>query len=141
MLAKVRTRAAERDAVEDAAQATLRRLQVRRTVSVVLTGDAEIRKLNRRYRRRDKTTDVLSFTGTAGYAGDVLISLPEARREARRRSVSIPDELRLLAVHGVLHCLGFDHERPADAKKMLPLQAKILDELRITNNGDVNHTS
>lgn len=105
-------------------------------VTVIFTGDAEMRRLNRRFRRRDKTTDVLSFPvgqafpgPRADSIGDIVISLVEARRESRRRGVSLRDELRLLVVHGVLHCLGYDHETVRDARRMFALQARILVKL------------
>lgn len=123
-----------------AARATLRAVRRQGRLTIALVGDREMQAMNAKYRRRRRTTDVLSFPGADGrtfpappgqaHLGDVMISLPEARRRARQQGIMISDELRLLAVHGVLHCLGYDHERPADANKMLPLQEKILKTLR-----------
>ena len=119
--------------------ATLRAVHAQGSVTLIFTGDREQQILNTRYRRRRRTTDVLSFPGTDGkrfvavgepqHIGDVVISVPEARREARRKGITLAAETMMLVVHGVLHCLGFDHERPADSKKMLPLQRKILRQL------------
>lgn len=85
------------------------------TVAVLLTGDAEIRQLNRRFRHKDKATDVLSFpagdgAGRARLAGDLAISVETAAREAERRGHALDVELRVLLLHGLLHLAGYDHE-------------------------------
>ena len=95
-------------------------------VAVRLIGDAEMARLNETYRKKKGTTDVLSFpavkTGKAGglarqvkrsagkYLGDIAIAPAVARRNARTLGRSLPDELRVLILHGVLHLLGYDHE-------------------------------
>jgi probable rRNA maturation factor len=81
-------------------------------VALVLTGDAQLRELNVRYRGKDKPTDVLSFPGEGGELGlgDIVISVPTAARNARAYGRSLPQELDVLALHGFLHVLGFDHE-------------------------------
>lgn len=77
-----------------------------------LVSDREMRRLNRDYRQRDRPTDVLSFPGEAGegHLGDVVVAIPTARRQAAERRHPLGREVRLLALHGVLHCLGHDHE-------------------------------
>jgi probable rRNA maturation factor len=85
------------------------------SVSVLLTGDAEIQRLNREFRGKNKPTDVLSFPSGNGFtrarvAGDLAISVETAAREAERRGHSLELELRVLLLHGVLHLAGFDHE-------------------------------
>lgn len=88
-------------------------------LSILLTGDEEMTELNRTFRRRNRTTDVLAFSqleGDRGHLhrevlGDVVISLPTARRQARERKHSLLDELIILLVHGTLHLLGHEHER------------------------------
>lgn len=85
------------------------------TVSVLLTGDVEIRRLNREFRGKDKATDVLSFpagdgTGRTRLAGDLAISMETAAREAERRGHTLDVELRVLLLHGLLHLAGYDHE-------------------------------
>ena len=79
-----------------------------------LTSDAEVRRLNRRFRGKDKSTDVLSFPGETtadGYhVGDIVISVPTARRQAAEAGHSVERELKVLLLHGLLHCLGYDHE-------------------------------
>jgi probable rRNA maturation factor len=79
---------------------------------LVFTGDAAIRTLNARYRHKDVATDVLSFAGEGGEEGlgDVVISIPAAARNARRLGRSLDSEIEVLALHGLLHVLGYDHE-------------------------------
>jgi probable rRNA maturation factor len=88
---------------------------VRGEINVLLTGNREIRSLNRRYRGQDKATDVLSFPADggagAGFAGDIAISAEEAARSARRYGHSPVEEVKILLLHGVLHLAGYDHER------------------------------
>lgn len=81
---------------------------------VRFVSDREMRQLNRVYRHQDATTDVLSFPGERTpdglHLGDVLISVPTARRQAKSHEHSIGRELKVLILHGLLHCLGYDHE-------------------------------
>jgi probable rRNA maturation factor len=93
-------------------EAAGRKLRATGEVSVVLAGDGLLRRLNRDYRGRDRTTDVLSFPGPGGEEGlgDVVISVPTASRNARRQGHGVHRELDILALHGFLHLLGYDHE-------------------------------
>jgi probable rRNA maturation factor len=101
------------------AQAAVR---LRGQVSVLLASDETIRSLNRRFRGKNKATDVLSFpadTGTPGpeeIAGDLAISVPTARRQAAEQDHSLSTEIKVLLLHGLLHLAGYDHE--ADAGQM-----------------------
>ena len=83
-------------------------------VGVRFVDDQEMAEVNERFRKRRKTTDVLSFPGEVpaleGYVGDIVISVPTARRQAEERGHSVEHEIYLLMLHGVLHCLGWDHE-------------------------------
>jgi probable rRNA maturation factor len=83
-------------------------------VTVLLTTDAAIRKLNRQFRGKNKPTDVLSFPaeglGAEGYAGDLAISVPTARKQAVQQSHSLSTEVKVLILHGLLHLAGYDHE-------------------------------
>ncbi len=91
-----------------------RRLTSGRSFQCLLTGDAELRQLNRRFLAKNKTTDVLSFpAGLAGSGslGDIAVSVDRARAQARDFGHRVGDELRILMLHGVLHLLGMDHER------------------------------
>ena len=79
--------------------------------SVALVSDGRIAALNRRYRGQPQATDVLSFAAAGnGYLGDVVISAPTARRQARRYRHSFAEEVKLLMLHGLLHLMGYDHE-------------------------------
>jgi probable rRNA maturation factor len=90
-------------------------------VSVLLTGDEEIRRLNRDFRHKDKSTDVLSFPAAEGIgrqrlAGDLAVSVDTASREAAARGHELVIELETLLLHGALHLAGYDHE--ADSGEM-----------------------
>jgi probable rRNA maturation factor len=95
-------------------------------LSLLLVSDAVMRRLNREWRGKDHPTDVLSFaqaegTGGAppGLLGDVVISVDTARRQAAARAASLGSELDRLLIHGVLHLLGYDHDRsPTEARRM-----------------------
>lgn len=78
----------------------------------LISGDAELRRLNRKFRRKDTATDVLSFpSGAAGrFLGEVAISFEHARQQAAERKHGLEDEIRILMLHGVLHLMGMDHE-------------------------------
>ena len=90
-----------------------------RAFSVCLVSDRAIRGYNRRFRGQDCPTDVLSFPdGERGRAGDVVISAETARRQARRLGHGTETEIRILALHGLLHLLGLDHESPRDRGRM-----------------------
>jgi rRNA maturation RNase YbeY len=101
-------------------------------LSLALVGDAEIRKLNARYRGKDYATDVLSFpAGNESSApvhllGDVVISLDKTRAQAKERGRSVDEELAILLIHGIIHLLGYDHERSArDARIMAGVERRI----------------
>lgn len=83
--------------------------------TVRLTGDPEIAALNASYRGREGATDVLSFEGEqtpeGRHLGDVVISVPTAARQGQAEGHGLACELRVLALHGLLHCLGYDHDR------------------------------
>lgn len=92
-------------------------------VQLGFVSDEEIRALNRDFRRRDRATDVLSFSalegeplpGTEHFLGDIVVSLDTARRQAAEHGHSFDDEVAILVVHGLLHLLGYDHEDGPDA--------------------------
>jgi len=98
----------------------LKKEEAKGKINIILTGDREIRKLNKKYRKKDKPTDVLAFPmGEDGEIGDIAISRETTRRNAKRFGVTYNDELRRLVVHGVLHLLGYDHGRKmTDAEKI-----------------------
>ena len=113
----------------------------RAELSVDIVGDRRMRRLNRQYRRRDETTDVLSFamheakgvhaSALSPLIGDVVISLPAAARDAARCHRSLDLQLVELLIHGVLHLLGYDHERSREeAARMRRKEDEILNAVR-----------
>ena len=131
--AGIRAAAVRRDAAH-----LLRLLDRDAELSIVLVDDAEMRRLNGLYRRIDRPTDVLAFAMREGggsdlhphVLGDVVISLDTAGRQAAARGVSTADEVRVLLTHGVLHLLGYDHERsPAEARRMFRKQRDLIRQL------------
>jgi probable rRNA maturation factor len=105
-------------------------------LSVALVGDQEMRPLNAKYRKKNKTTDVLSFPADpampskAALLGDVIISVEQAKRQAEERKTSLKIEMVTLLIHGILHLLGYDHERSQrQAKIMATLEQKLLSHL------------
>jgi probable rRNA maturation factor len=96
------------------------------SVAVRLTSDEELRTLNRDFAGHDSVTDVLSFGGTHGHLGDLAISWPAVVRQARDHSHAEQIELGLLAVHGLLHLLGWDHESAIQRKEMTRLTVAAL---------------
>ncbi len=88
------------------------------TVAVRLTGDRELRRLNRDYAGEDSVTDVLSFAGIGAHVGDLAISWPTAVRQSRAFAHEPQTELALLAVHGLLHLLGWDHATTSERREM-----------------------
>jgi probable rRNA maturation factor len=105
-------------------------------LSLALIGNAEMRRLNARYRSKDYPTDVLSFPvegpvgATAPLLGDVIISVEKAAQQAKERRHSLEREMELLLIHGIVHLLGYDHERSAkDARAMGRVEKRIHREL------------
>jgi probable rRNA maturation factor len=79
-------------------------------VTCLISDDTHLRELNRKFRRKDYATDVLSFPSADGAAGELAISLDRAAQQAAECGHSVEDELRILMLHGVLHLAGMDHE-------------------------------
>ena len=101
------------------------------SVAVRITGDRTLRALNRTYAGIDAVTDVLSFEGDDGHLGDIAISWPAVVRQAREFGHSADTELALLAIHGLLHLLGWDHGAPAERREMWRLTRAALARSRI----------
>jgi probable rRNA maturation factor len=100
--------------------------------TLLLADDAKLHNLNLTFRAKDKPTNVLSFpAGREDYLGDVAMAYGVTRMEAREQKKSFSDHATHLAVHGVLHLLGYDHETAKAAKIMEPLEVEILSELGI----------
>jgi len=93
-------------------------------LAIAFVDDAAMRRLNREFRRKDKTTDVLTFPGDEPtHLGDIVISLEQARRQARDEKHSLATEVRYLILHGILHSMGYDHE--TDDGEMNALERKV----------------
>jgi probable rRNA maturation factor len=110
-------------------------------LGIMLTDDAEQRTLNRSWRGKDSSTNVLSFAigdpdepappGAPMLLGDVVLAFETVAREAAEQRKPLPDHLRHLVVHGILHLLGFDHESDAEAAIMEAREIEILAELGV----------
>lgn len=102
------------------------------TISVHIIGDTKMTELNRKYRGKNKTTDVLSFPAQEGAwggkqeqdLGDIFISVAQIRRQAKIWEVSAAEEFTRMLVHGVLHILGYDHISAGEAKIMFAKQER-----------------
>ena len=81
------------------------------TIDLSFVGDKKIRELNKRFRHKDKPTDVLSFNYDGKILGDVIISRQTTRRNAKQYGATYADEVKRLVIHGTLHVLGYDHGR------------------------------
>jgi probable rRNA maturation factor len=116
-------------------------------ISLVITNQERIRELNREYRGKDRPTDVLSFSMAedkieeipAGFIvppdgqihlGEVIISYPQAVIQAGERRHSLKKEMAILIIHGVLHILGYDHEKPEMESTMQARETEILSSIR-----------
>jgi probable rRNA maturation factor len=122
--------------------------RVRGEVSVALVSDRKVRELNKRYRRKDSPTDVLSFASKPEprapspelrassleprapspeprFLGDIVIATGVAKRQARAAGHAYATELKVLALHGLLHLLGYDHERTDDRGAMARAEARL----------------
>ena len=110
-------------------------------LSLLVTGDETIHELNRTYRGIDETTDVLSFAlgvedslflpppDGVTHLGEVIISSPQAGRQAEAQKHSLRREFAMLAIHGILHLLGYDHQQPGEKQTMMTREAEILAKL------------
>ena len=101
--------------------------KVQGEVDVLISGNPRLRELNRRFRRKNKPTDVLSFPRPSG--GDIAISAQIARDNARLYGHSLADELKVLVLHGMLHLAGYDHE--TDNGRMARVEARLRTRLKL----------
>lgn len=138
--AKARVKSGE---AQRAARAVVSKLRLKTDwqVSLAIVGDQAIKDLNRKYRAKDKITDVLSFEGGKDnfnlpgqlkYLGEIIIDYPQAKRQAKKTGWPVKKEFAFLLIHGLLHLLGYDHEKSrAEEKKMEKLEKEILAKLSI----------
>lgn len=112
--------------IEDLIKGALRSEEINLPVDVILVNDDFMKKINRKYTKRRKTTDVLSFGMKEGKnmgvdypgLGDIYVSLDQAKRQAREYGISLKEEASRLVIHGLLHLLGYDHKNKTQAKIM-----------------------
>jgi probable rRNA maturation factor len=106
-------------------------------LSIVFVTDREIRNLNYLYRKKDKPTDVLSFSmregrrikGDSSILGDVVISVDRARKQAKKFGSTFKKEIFLYIIHGILHLLGYNDEKPSSRRRMQRKETEILEAL------------
>jgi probable rRNA maturation factor len=120
-------------------------------MSVLITDDRSVHKLNKEYRKIDRTTDVLSFymplsdingrednfimpPDLVTHIGEIVISFEQAERQAGEHGLTTEGEIVVLTVHGILHLLGYDHEKLKDRKKMELKEKQILSDLNLKKN-------
>jgi probable rRNA maturation factor len=134
----------EKDLIERAARFALERASAAANaeLTIVLTDDDQLRKLNRDYLGVDAPTDVLSFPASesdpetgARYLGDVLISVPRAAQQAQAAGHLLESEVQLLVVHGILHLMGHDHAEAGEKARMWAAQAEVLERLGLSGIG------
>lgn len=113
--------------LQKAAQAAFAVLNMKKEISLVLVGDKKIQELNKKYRGKNRVTDVLSFEGL----NEIFICLPQAKRQAKAQKIPLNCELTRLLVHGIVHLKGYDHEKSArQAERMFEIEEKILRSLK-----------
>lgn len=136
--------------VQEAAEAA----RLRGGISLLLTDDRKIRRLNREFRHKDKTTDVLSFPAPSGpgngrprTAGDLAISMDTAARQAEEQGHALAAELRILVLHGLLHLAGLDHEtdaghmarKEASLRRRFGLTAGLIERAKTRRSGPAHN--
>lgn len=130
----------ERTGIERAAEAALQSEGKDGDLTVLIDTPDRIRTLNREFRHVDAVTDVLTFPAwegedplsADGYLGDIMICYERAKEQAKEYGHSLTRELSFLAVHGVLHLLGYDHMTEADERVMREKQTAILESIGVT---------
>ena len=130
---------AERTSIERAAEAALAFEQRDGDLTVLIDTPDRIQTLNREFRKVDRVTDVLTFPAwegeislcADGYLGDIMICYERAKEQAEEYGHSLERELSFLAVHGVLHLLGYDHMTEEDEHRMREKQTAILDRIGV----------
>ena len=105
------------------------RLKGARRCAILFVGERRSQTLNKQYRGKDRPTDVLAFPGDKDSLGDIVICVPQVRRQAHRFKISEKEEMARVLVHGVLHLLGYQHDVKARANTMFALQEKVVTSL------------
>lgn len=119
--------------IDNCLSAIAQAIEMEGEVSFLLTNDAAMQKLNKKYKSKDKPTNVLSFPqNEKGLLGDIIISLETVQKEAQEQEKTFYDHFCHMIVHGVLHLCGYDHEQSKKAQKeMEALEVEILSELGV----------
>jgi probable rRNA maturation factor len=110
--------------LKEVAGRAIKFLKIKNLESLVIVGDARMRSLNKKYRQKDKTTDVLTFD-----YGEIFICLPQAKRQAKKSKHSLKEELATLLIHGILHLAGYNDEETEDRENMMKMQEKIVKKI------------
>lgn len=100
-------------------------------VSVAFIGDAAMRALNKKYRKKDKPTDVLSFLGEGKFLGEIIIDYAQIKRQAKLYKNSVRHELIFILVHGLLHLLGYDDKIERGRLEMERLGERFINKIKI----------
>jgi len=107
-------------------------------ISLVITGEKRIKSLNKKYRKIDKRTDVLSFgneeldnnsINKTIYLGEIFVCYPQVVKQAKQKRHSVKKELAILLIHGILHLLGYDHRGDYENSEMKVLEERVLNIL------------
>lgn len=126
----------EKDVLK-AVQNTLLKLKIKnKDISVSFVGEKLITSLNRKYRKKNKPTDVLSFSAQEGFGvvddsdwGDIFICVPVVEKQAKKQKISFKEECLRMVIHGVLHLAGYDHMTKKEETEMFGLQEKVLTKM------------
>ena len=123
----VSTRSVSAAQLQGFARRAQKLVEIQGEVDILIATNKRLRELNRRFRRKDKPTDVLSFPRPSG--GDIAISAQIARDNAQRYGHSFANELKILVLHGMLHLAGYDHER--DNGRMARAESRLRSQLKL----------
>lgn len=125
-----------RDLTRRAVRSSLKHFEIETEseISIVFADDAFIRDLNKRYRNKDKPTNVLSFPQDGGTSlGDVVLAFETIKKESREQNKKLKDHAAHMLVHGTLHLMGMDHENDGEAEEMESLEILVLKGLGVKN--------
>lgn len=133
----------DKDYLKEVAQTVLEEEEAEGSISLAIVGENRVRKLNKRYRGKNKVTDVLSFPAQevkieqfkigpkeeSEGLGEVVICLKRVKKNARRNDKEVEEEFTLVLIHGILHLLGYDHQEEEEAQEMEQKQQQYLDKI------------
>lgn len=103
--------------IETSLDRTFKKLKIKKNLSVVFVSSRKIKELNRRYLKKDRVTDVLSFSGQENYLGETVICCSQAKKQAKQQKHSFKKEIFILLFHSLLHLLGFNHQSEEEEKE------------------------